>query len=484
MKTLKNYDHFSKEYRANESVKINENVFSDIFTKVISFFKRKFGKHAWIYYALYLQKKGKLPKGIELICPPAYASISDIPSDKEIEDSNIQSDDVENVDNVEDEKENEIPGIKNSDTNVNVNQEEEKVNDEIEELETVKEKLINIFLNESVLDDNEEFVSLDHPDPTVRNEDVAELKNEVKRLYNMNALRAGRHQAEGENGTEYSRRKTNAIFIWGAPGIGKTEILHQVARDLEIAVIEWHLSQIEPTDFRGVPKIENIMGSDNPSDERTVWKLPSIFPTSNGENGKGGIMFFDEMNRAPQMVLDASLSLALSGKHGTYELPQYWIVIAAGNRGSDLSTGDLTEDKILWNRFQHINFSPKPSDWIGYAKNIKSINPKLVQFIKENPEYYHRLKTVSQAPNWTSPRSWEMASEEDYFERGFDWKNRLSYNEVKDIYEDFVGYASATAFVNWLQKIDEKEREEERKKDKEGKFKKGGDDIENDNYKK
>jgi len=469
MKTLKNYDHFSKEYRANESAKINENVFSDIFNKVISFFKNHFGKHAWIYYALYLQKKGKLPKGIELICPPTYANISDIPTDKEIEDSQIQSD-VETVDNetVEDEKENEIPGLKDDE-----NQEENKVDNEIEELEKVKESLTKIYLNESLLDDNQDFVSLDHPDPNVVNEDVAELKEEVKRLYNMNALRAGRHQEEGEKSNEFGRKKTNAIFIWGAPGIGKTEILHQVAKELDIAVIEWHLSQIEPTDFRGIPKIENIIGSDDSKDERTVWKLPSIFPTSNGKNGKGGIMFFDEMNRAPQMVLDASLSLALSGKHGTYELPQYWIVIAAGNRGSDLSTGDLTDDKILWNRFQHINFSPRPSDWIGYAKNIKSVNPKLIQFITENPEYYHRLNTVSQAPNWTSPRTWEMASEEDYFERGFDWKNKLPYNEVKNIYEDFVGYASATAFVNWLQKIDEKEREEERKKDEERRKKKG-----------
>ena len=470
MKTLKNYDHFSKEYRENESVKINENVFSDILNKVVGFFKQHFGKHAWVYYALYLQKNGKLPRGIEFICPTAYASTSDLPSDKEIEESGVETE----LETVEDEKTEEIPGLKGSDETPGNNDEEEKVvNDEIEELEKVKESLKNLYLNEGVLDDNEDFVGLDHPDPTVRNEDVAELKHEVIKLYNMNSLRAGRHQAEGDKGTEYVRRKTNAIFIWGAPGIGKTEILHQVARELEIAVIEWHLSQIEPTDFRGIPRIENVMGTDDPKDERTVWKLPTIFPTSDGKNGKGGIMFFDEMNRAPQMVLDASLSLALSGKHGSYELPPHWIVIAAGNRGSDLSSGDLTEDKILWNRFQHINFSPKPSDWIGYAKNIKSINPKLIQFIKENPEYYHRLKTVDQAPNWTSPRTWEMASEEDYFERGFDWKNRLSYEEVKDIYEDFVGYASAVAFVNFLKKLDEKEREEERKKNPEGKSKRG-----------
>jgi len=477
MKTLKNYDHFSKQYRENESVKINENVFSDILNKIIGFFKQYFGKHAWVYYALYLQKKGKLPKGIDFICPPAYASVSDLPSDKEIEDSNIQSE-GESVDGetVEDEKEKEIPGIKNGEND----EEENAVNDEIEEIEKVKESLMNLFLNEGVLDDNDEYVSLEHPDPTVLNDDVAELKKEVIKLYKMNALRAGRHQEEGESGKEYARRKTNAIFIWGAPGIGKTEILHQVARELEIAVIEWHLSQIEPTDFRGIPRIENAMGTDNPADERTFWKLPSVFPTSNGKNGKGGIMFFDEMNRAPQMVLDASLSLALSGKHGSYELPQYWIVIAAGNRGSDLSTGDLTEDKILWNRFQHINFAPKPSDWIGYAKNIKSINPKLVEFIKENPEYYHRLKTVGQAPNWTSPRTWEMASEEDYFERGFDWKNRLSYDEVRDIYEDFVGYASATAFVNFLKKLDEKEREEQRKKEGKDGNPRRGDAREND----
>ena len=446
MKTLKNYDHFSKEYRANESAKINENVFSDIFNKVISFFKNHFGKHAWIYYALYLQKKGKLPKGIELICPPTYANISDIPTDKEIEDSQIKSD-VEPVDNetVEDEKENEIPGLKDDE-----NQEENKVDNEIEELEKVKESLTKIYLNESLLDDNQDFVSLDHPDPNVVNEDVAELKEEVKRLYNMNALRAGRHQEEGEKSNEFGRKKTNAIFIWGAPGIGKTEILHQVAKELDIAVIEWHLSQIEPTDFRGIPKIENIIGSDDSKDERTVWKLPSIFPTSNGKNGKGGIMFFDEMNRAPQMVLSASLALALSGKHGDYDLPPRWIIIAAGNRKDDINTTDLTDDPILWNRFAHVNYTPTVDDWVKWALTKKDINPFLISYLQYHPNYFHRLDLESGSPVWASPRSWEMASQDEYNYRGEDWSKKLTYPQIQKIYTKYVGLEPTLDFINYM----------------------------------
>jgi len=458
MRTLKNYEHFSKEYRTNESTKLNENIFSDFFKKVGIFFKSFFGKHAWVYYALYLQKKGKLPKGIDFICPPTYAKSSKLPSDKEIEEFENQDEDIDNVSIV---------------PNSNVNKEKLETNDdivddiideeEVKELEIVKEKLTNFYLNEKT--DVDDFTSLDHPESSVRNVDVEELKHKVIKLYNMNTLRANRHkEAKYDPKSEFIRKKTHALFIWGAPGIGKTEILHQVAKELDIAVIEWHLSQIEPTDFRGIPKIENIEGSDKLSDERTVWKLPTIFPTSNGENGKGGIMFFDEMNRAPSMVLGASLSLALNGRHGGYVLPSHWIVIAAGNRAADFTTGDLTDDTILWNRFQHINFSPKPSDWLGYAKNVKSINPKLLLFIEKNPEYYHRLSILNQTPNWTSPRTWEMASEEDYFERGFDWKNKLPYNEVMEIYEDFVGYDTAKAFVKFLKELDEKERLEAEKK--------------------
>lgn len=407
MKVVKDYEKFSEEYR------LNENVIKNLWDKVVSFFKKKFGKHAWIYYALYLQKKGQLPANkVTLICPNSYLQ-SGVPSDSDI--NNITEGHVEKI------------------------------------LET----------------DESDYVELRSPDINMEDVNVKQLKQKIKDVYEMNLLRAGRHEKENYDPTsKYERTKTHAIFIWGAPGIGKTEVLHQLADELELAVLEWHLATIEPTDFRGIPRVENVKGTTDSRDERTVTKLPAIFPTSDGENGKGGIMFFDELNRAPEMVLSASLALALSGKHGEYQLPPRWIIMAAGNRPEDIP-GRLQDDAILWNRFFHVNYVPDLEEWYEYIQKLPHINPDLIGFIKKYPKYYHRLAPLANQPNWPSPRTWEMASEEDYFERAEDWNNILPRNEVANIYQDMVGFEAGSKFADYVEEQDKKRREEKMKAERE-----------------
>ena len=401
MKIVKNYSSFSEEYR------LNENLLNNAWGKIIAFFKRNFGKHAWIYYTMYLKRNKKLPsRKVEIICPPTYLSVSDIPTEQEVE-------------------------------------------------EAVGQIQSRSRLEESMETDQTEYVKMPHPDPNMRNVNVKELMEEIETCYFMNLQRANKHQQDDYSETsKFARTKTFAVFIWGAPGIGKTEILHQVAHKLKVAVQEWHLATIEPTDFRGVPKVEN---------DRTVSKLPSIFPTSDGENERGGIMFFDELNRAPEMVLSAALSLALGGKHGQYEIPPRWIIIAAGNRPDDIP-GKLQDDPILWNRFFHVNYVPDINEWADWAKQQPEINPDLIEFLNKNNEFYHQMSPDKSNPNWPSPRTWEMASQEEYYEKSEDWENRLSENEVRDIYQDFVGFKAAKKFAAFQTEQDKKRYEERLKR--------------------
>ena len=441
MKIVKNYDNFSEEYQ------LNENLFGQVWGAIVNYFKRHFGIHAWIYYALYLQKKGQLPAHqVELICPPSYLNKNELPQDIEI--SQELKDRFESEYSKKDE----------------------------EDEEEVAADTANAVLKEGLAPDTSDHISLSHADPEMEDVNVKQLKDVIIQVYQMNAMRAKRHGEEKYSSkSQFVRKKTHAVFIWGAPGIGKTEILHQVAKELEVAVEEWHLATIEPTDFRGVPKVENVMNSNDPKDERSVSKLPALFPTSDGKNGKGGIMFFDELNRAPEMVLGASLSLALSGRHGQYELPPHWIVIAAGNRPDDIP-GRLIDDKILWNRFHHLNYKPEIEEWAEYSKTLPYMNPDLIEFLSKKDkdgrsiygEYYHQLTPEKSNPNWPSPRTWEMASEEEYFERGEDWNNRLSKQDIQDIYEDLVGYKAAVAFSNFAEAQEAKrakEREERKRKE-------------------
>lgn len=392
MKTVKNYDNFSEEYR------LNENLLKKAWNKIVDYFKSKF-KMSWLFHSLYLKKLGLFPNNKVRIVLPDSANISiPVPSETEVESA------TESV---------------NFDT---------------------------LYASEI----NEEVINLKHPDPNIRNVDVPGLIKKVRRVYEMNKERVER----GEK-----RTKTNAVFIWGAPGIGKTEIIGQLANELGIPVIEFILSQIDPTDMRGVPKVINVKGSSDARDERTVWALPDTFPTSDdnseiGLTGKGGILFFDELNRANKMVLNAALSLTLNGKIDKYELPPHWIVIAAGNRPSDLGGGVATRiEPALANRFGHINYAPKVEDWLQWAIAKPNINPDVVNFIKFQPDYWHKLDP-DQEPEpiaFPTPRSWEQASQEEYSARGYNWENPLSIEEIQDIYTDYIGAEAAIKFAGYLE---------------------------------
>lgn len=418
---IKKYDNFSEENQ------LNENLLKNLWGEVQDYFRRHFGQDSWVYYAMYLQKNNKLDSSkVELICPPSYldgVKGSKIPTVEDIEkDMKSRFNEIgDKIKNDEDEEEF-----------------ESKVNEETITLDWPMDKS-----DEPVVGGKQEVM---------RNVDAKKLAERIERVYKMNLLRAGRHQKdEYKEDSKWERKKTHALFIWGAPGIGKTEILHQVAKKLDIFVQEWHLSQIEPTDFRGVPRAEKIGNKHgNWRDERTVSKLPSIFPTSDG-NGKGGIMFFDELNRADQLVLSASLALALSGKHGDYRLPPRWIVLAAGNRPSDLSDPSMVvDDSILWNRFAHINYSPTVDAWAKWATDQKQINPDLIAFLMFHKHMFHRKDSESKTPAYPTPRTWEMASIREYFKRNENWDNKLSNQEISKIYQGYVGLKAAADFVSYL----------------------------------
>lgn len=291
--------------------------------------------------------------------------------------------------------------------------------------DTVKEaKIIKIL-------EDVEHVDLKHADPNISNEDANEVREAVIDSYEF-------RKNSGE---------LNSIMIWGAPGIGKTDIIQQIAEDLGLDLIIFHLSQIEPVEFRGVPKVEDIGGEGKPSDERTVNKLPAIFPTDNGEKGNGGILFLDELNRAPKMVLSAALPLCLDGKFADYELPNRWITVAAGNRPEDIGFDAVEIEPALANRFQHINYVPTVEAWTQWALNKPYVDPDLVGFLNFYKEYFHRLQKDDKSMAWASPRAWTKASHQVY---NLNKEFKIDPKKKVKIYTRFVGTEAAVAFRDYL----------------------------------
>ncbi|MFN3200330.1 MAG: ATP-binding protein [Bradymonadia bacterium] len=183
-----------------------------------------------------------------------------------------------------------------------------------------------------------------------------------------------------------------SVMIWGPPGIGKSSIVAQVAKRREHDFVDVRLSQLAPTDLRGLPV---------PEDGEAKWFPPEFLPRS----GKG-ILFLDEMNMAPPAVQGIAQQLVLDRKVGNYTVPEGWFIWAAGNRKEDrASVFDMPAP--LANRFIHLSVGAELKSFQKYAAS-RNLHPQVVAFVAFRPNLLHNLDP--QSPAWPSPRSWEMAS--------------------------------------------------------------------------
>lgn len=189
-----------------------------------------------------------------------------------------------------------------------------------------------------------------------------------------------------------------SAMIWGPPGVGKSTIVADVAEKSGIATIDVRMSQLAPTDLRGLPAV-----GDHPEvGDCTRWCPPDFLPRS----GKG-ILFLDEFNMAPPVMQGVAQQLILDRRVGSYHLPDGWVVWAAGNRREDrASVFDMPAP--LGNRFIHLELQPDLASFKDYAVR-KKLAEKVIAFIAARPTMLHRPDPKS--PAWPSPRSWEMLSQ-------------------------------------------------------------------------
>jgi hypothetical protein len=184
------------------------------------------------------------------------------------------------------------------------------------------------------------------------------------------------------------------LHIWGACGVGKSQIVAQVADDLECEFLDVRAVQLDPVDLRGLPRIAS---------DQTEWVPPKFLPT----RGKG-ILFLDELTSAPQMTQAGCYQLVLDRRLGEYMLPDGWVVIAAGNPASERGV-HFSMPRPLRNRFVHLELDADLDDWCKWAITA-GVRPEIVAFLRFKPELLHAADSTSDANAWPTPRSWEMAS--------------------------------------------------------------------------
>lgn len=262
------------------------------------------------------------------------------------------------------------------------------------------------------------------------------------------------------------------IFIYGAPGIGKTEIVGQACDALGIDLMTIDLQFMDPADFLGIPKAIDV-ASDRPYGAGvTRSNPPEWLPRDNGPEGKGGILFFDEMNRAQQPVRTGMMNLAQGRRINTYDLPSNWLIVAAGNRESDDRPGEVEPiSTALADRFSIYNYVPTVKGFKDYvttsekplkgamgAKAREVVLPELLSFLEYSEDYFHNLDPQSPDVKFATPRGWIDASKLLYskmkrLEKQGKVGNEISAEELKEIFQTEVGFSAANAFVKFYEVV-------------------------------
>jgi hypothetical protein len=189
------------------------------------------------------------------------------------------------------------------------------------------------------------------------------------------------------------------IFLWGAPGIGKSDIVKQIGDEQGRDVIDVRLSLWEPTDIKGIPyynSVENTM----------TWAPPAELPT---DPESTAILFLDELNSAAPATQAAAFQLVLNRRVGTYKLPKGVAIVAAGNRETDKGV-TYRMPSPLANRFVHLELRTDFEDWHQWAVNNR-IHEQVVGYIGFAKGDLYDFDPKSSSKSFATPRSWSFVSD-------------------------------------------------------------------------
>ena len=187
------------------------------------------------------------------------------------------------------------------------------------------------------------------------------------------------------------------VMLWGPPGVGKSQMVAQIADRNSVPMIDIRLSQMEPSDLRGIP----FRNSDT-----VEWAVPSMLPDKH-RHGERGILFLDEITSAAPSVSAAAYQLILDRCLGDYEIPEGWAILAAGNRQGDRGV-TYTMPAPLANRFSHYEVDVNLDDWVAWAY-ANNIDDRIIAFLRFRPDLLFEFDAAQTPMAFPSPRSWEFA---------------------------------------------------------------------------
>jgi len=237
---------------------------------------------------------------------------------------------------------------------------------------------------------------------------------------------------KAKNSIRHAIAKKRPIFLWGPPGIGKSDIVKQITENLSNShLIDVRLSLWEPTDIKGIPYYDA-------KQSKMVWAPPSELPDEEmASHFDHIVLFLDEMNSAAPAVQAAAYQLILNRRVGQYKLPDNVLIIAAGNREADKGV-TYRMPAPLANRFIHLELAVDFDDWAQWATDNR-IHRDVVGYLTFAKKDLYDFDPKSPSRSFATPRSWSFVSEL--------LEDDLDENTTMDLVSGAIGEGLAIKFL-------------------------------------
>lgn len=224
------------------------------------------------------------------------------------------------------------------------------------------------------------------------------------------------------------------VFIWGAPGIGKSALVEQFAESVGLPCVSLLGSQLAPEDIIGIPQI--------------IGETSQFLPPKMIARKDPYVLFLDELNACSQEVQKAFYSLIHEKRIGEYHLPKGSIVIGAGNRAQDGAIVK-TMSSALINRMFHVQMKPNVNQWLvwGYENGLHSM---VLDYITQRPDHLFSEPPKTEEP-YSTPRSWHMLS--DALK---EWGESLDEDKVRILAYGCISNQHAGQFLAFYKQIGNK----------------------------